>query len=333
MIEKSGVGRAIYHQKTAAGRNHISCVDTMEEADVVHINTIFPKSLWTAYRAKKRNIPVVYHAHTTSEDFRNSFIGTNQVAGLFRQWLKCCYRCSDVVVTPSEYSKSLLENYQLGRRIEVISNGIDLEYYNDNQKTEQRKLFREKYGYQENDKIIMSAGLQIARKGILDFVEMAKAIPQYQFIWFGESNPMTIPHAIRKAIKTKLPNLRFAGYVGRDDLKQAYQGCDLFLFPSKEETEGIVILEALAMKIPVLVRNIPVYDGWLQDNRQVYMADSIQEFMSRATAILEEELPDLTKQAYEVARARSIDKVGERLYETYQSIQDSPLNGKLVSVI
>ena len=41
---------------------------------------------------------------------------------------------------------------------------------------------------------------------------------------------------------------------------------------SKEETEGIVILEALAMKIPTLIRDIPVYEGWLTDSKDVYKA-------------------------------------------------------------
>ena len=51
MIEKSGVGRAIYHQKKAAAFNDIELVDNLEDADVVHINTIFPKSYELAKEA------------------------------------------------------------------------------------------------------------------------------------------------------------------------------------------------------------------------------------------------------------------------------------------
>ena len=53
----------------------------------------------------------------------------------------------------------------------------------------------------------MSAGLWIDRKGITDFVELAKRMPQYDFVWYGESNLYTVPAKIRKAVKTKLPNL------------------------------------------------------------------------------------------------------------------------------
>lgn len=52
MIE-SGVGRAIYHQKKAAAFNDIELVDNLKDADVVHINTIFPKSYELAKEAHK----------------------------------------------------------------------------------------------------------------------------------------------------------------------------------------------------------------------------------------------------------------------------------------
>ena len=65
MIEKSGVGRAIYHQKKAAAFNDIELVDNLENADVVHINTIFPKSYELAKEAHKLGKKVVYHAHST----------------------------------------------------------------------------------------------------------------------------------------------------------------------------------------------------------------------------------------------------------------------------
>ena len=54
--------------------------------------------------------------------------------------------------------------------------------------------------------------------------------------------------------------------------------CGESLFPSREETEGIVVLEALASQQQVLVRDIPVYQGWLVANENCYMGHSIEEF-------------------------------------------------------
>lgn len=314
-IEKSGVGRAAYHQRRAAALNNLNCVDNMKEADVVHINTVFPKSVLAAFKAHLSGIPVVYHAHSTREDFRNSYIGSNTFSGLFKLWLKFCYSRGDLIVTPSEYSKGLLKNYGIKKEIRVISNGIDLEDYRRNE--EAGKEFRVKYGYSESDKVIMSAGLMIRRKGILDFIELAKSLPQYKFIWFGSSNLNCVGKDVREAVLNKPSNLTFAGYVDKVQLQAAHSGSDLFLFPSYEETEVIVVLEALAMKTPVLLRNIPVYADWLQNGINVRKADNTEEFRDIAVKMLERELPDLTEEGYEAVKGKSLLKIGGRLYNAY----------------
>lgn len=142
----------------------------MEEADVVHINTVFPKSLLLAKKAKRKHIPVVYHAHSTKEDFRNSYIGSNLFDFLFGKWIRCCYNTGTMIVTPSEY---------------------------------------------------------------------AKRMPQYQFIWFGETNLNTVPPKIRKAVRTKLPNLKFAGYAKKQQLREAYGAAICFCSRRKRKQKGL----------------------------------------------------------------------------------------------
>jgi len=318
LIEKSGVGRAIYHQEKALSDNGFEYVKVKtKDYDLVHINTIFPSSLMLALKSKRQGIPVVYHAHSTQEDFENSYIGSNLMAPLFKRWIKLCYKTGDVIVTPTDYSKELLKKYGITNPIFPISNGIDTEYY---QKSAQDRLdFRKAYGFLEEDKVIMSVGLWIERKGILDFVEMAKRMPEYKFIWFGYSDPNTVPKKIRDALKTKLPNLIFPGYVNKEDLKKAYSGCDLFLFMSKEETEGIVVLEALSMEIPVIVRNIPVYDNWLLNKINVYKADNNEEFEIAIHNVLEKRVENLSICGRQTAEERDIKIVGKQLINIYKN--------------
>lgn len=317
-IEHSGVGRAIYHQKNAISKTKfMELVERKEDADVIHINTIFPGSIAIALWAKRHRKKVVFHAHSTEEDFRNSYIGSNAAASLFGKWIHFCYRLGDAIITPSEYAKKLLQKHGISEPVYVMSNGIDLEYYQ--RQADDRKHFRTKYGYSEKDKVIMSAGLWIRRKGILDFIEMAERLPQYQFIWFGDSNLWSVPKEIRKAVHSQLPNLRFAGYVPKKELRQAYAGCDLFWFPTYEETEGIVVLEALAMKIPVLLRDIPVYQGWLADGQNVYTFHNQEDASSRIIDICNGKLPDLTDNGYQVAVERSMRQTGKKLQRIYQS--------------
>lgn len=317
-IATSGIGRAGIHQKWCLTLAGARVVDNYKDADVVHINTIFPGTPFMAHRARKAGKKVVLHAHSTEEDFRNSFKGSNQIAPYFGKWIRYLYEQGDVVVTPSAYSKRLLEEDGVDKDIYVLSNGIDLDFYT--AKGDERNRFRKLYGYGPEDKVIMSVGLWIERKGILDFIELAKSMPEYRFIWFGKTSPSLIPAKVARAIEQAPSNLRFPGYVSREALRDAYFGADLFLFPSYEETEGIVVLEALASKIPVLLRNIPVYKGWLTQGRDVHMARSHDEFAEKAKKILSGEVQDLRENGYKVAQSRSFESIGKRLVDIYQSI-------------
>lgn len=314
LIEKSGVGRAIKHQMKALELNDILyTTDPKEDFDIIHINTIFPESYLLSRKAKRQGKKVIYHAHSTEEDFRNSFLFSNQLSPLFKKWISKCYSSADLIVTPTPYAKELLDGYGLGKPVIAISNGIDLEFFRRNEEDAVR--FRERFHLSGDDKVIISVGLYIERKGILDFVELAKRLPQYKFIWFGYANLNTVPSKVRTAVQTMLDNLTFAGYVPPEVLKQAYSGSDLFLFPTHEETEGIVLLEALAMKLPVLVRDIPIYQSWLADGVNVYKAGDISQFESKTTAILEKEVPSLVEMGYQVARERDLKTIGKQLAE------------------
>ena len=130
LIKISGLGRAIMLQQRAMELNGIEyTLDPKDSYDVVHINTLGLKSKHLAKKAKKAGKRVVYHAHSTQEDFRNSFIGSNLISGLFKKWICSCYRRGDVIVTPTEYSKSLIRGYGLTAPIYAVSNGIDLARY------------------------------------------------------------------------------------------------------------------------------------------------------------------------------------------------------------
>lgn len=315
-VSRSGVGEAIRHQREAMERLGVDyTMDERDDYDLVHLNTIFPDSLRMARRAKRKGKKVVYHAHSTMEDFRNSFIGSNLAAPLFKQWILRCYRSADLLITPTEYSKSLIQAYGAIPPIVSLSNGVDSAFFAPDTQAGQR--FRRKHGLSENTKVVISVGHYIERKGILDFVELARRMPDHEFYWFGFTPLYMVPAKIREAVETKLPNLHFPGYVNRDELRDAYCGSDLFLFATHEETEGIVLLEALAAGIPVLVRDLPIYAEWLEDGSTVYKARDLETFERGIRGITEHALPDLTENGRKLAFGLDLDAVGRRLIELY----------------
>ena len=318
-ISKSGLGKAIKHQMQALKENGIDyTTDLDDDYDILHINFYGPKSYLFAKKAKKEGKKIIYHAHSTEEDFRNSFIGSNLVSPQFKHWLITCYSLGDMILTPTPYSKKILEGYDIDVPIISISNGVDVNFFKKNSKL--GKEFRKKYGFRNDDKVIMGVGLYIERKGILDFVELARRLPDYKFIWFGHSPLAASPAKVRKAVNTKLDNLFFPGYVEPEELKGAYSGADLFIFPTQEETEGIPILEACSAKIKAIVRDIGVFDEWLLDGVNVYKAKEVDEFEEKIVKVLNNELPDLTEEGYQVALNHDIKKVGKDLVNIYKDV-------------
>jgi len=317
LVRKSGVGQAVEHQREMLRRTGISVTDhSCREARVVHCNTVFPDSLLAALRARLQGKSVVFYGHSTMEDFRNSFRGSNLLAPLFRRWIRLCYSCGDVVITPTEYSRQLLVHYHIRRPIYSLSNGVDTDFFAPS--AERRQAFRQKYGLAEGEKTVISVGHYIARKGLLEFVALAGSMPDAKFFWFGYTKLKLVPQEIRTAIETAPGNVVFPGFVDREELRDAYCGCDVFAFLSHEETEGIVVLEALACGIPTVVRDIPVYEGWLNDGVQVYKADTDAEFREKISGLLCGRLPALSEAGLRTARSRSLEMVGKRLRAIYE---------------
>lgn len=320
-IGKSGLGKAIKHQMKALEKENIPyTLNPKDDYDILHINTYFPKSYFFARKAKKQGKKIVYHAHSTEEDYKNGFIFAKQTSKLFKKWLIKCYSLGDVIVTPTPYSKKLLQGYKglENKKIYDVSNGIELEFFKKDEKL--GKKFRKTYGYSKDDKVIIGIGLYIERKGIIDFVELAKRMPEYKFIWFGYSPLIASGKKVRKAVNTKLDNLTFAGYVEQDVIKGAMSGCDLYLFPTLEETEGIPIIEACACKTDAIIRDIPIFDGWLIDGKNVYKAKNVDEFEEKIKLFFDGKIPSVAEKSYEVAKQRDLNKIGKKLKEIYESL-------------
>lgn len=317
-IAKSGIGKALEHQMKALTLNHIdfSKDHDCKDYDVLHINTVFFGSMKEIKYAKKMNKPIVYHAHSTEEDFRDSFAFSNTIAPLWRKWLIYLYSMGDVIVTPTEYSKKLIEGYGIDKPVHAISNGIDVDIYTYDQTKVQ--AFRDYFQLRDDQKVVMSVGWLFERKGFDTFCAVAERLPDYTFIWFGDKNLSMPSGNIRKWIENKPENVILPGYISGDIILGAYMSSDVFFFPSREETEGIVVLEALAAKCKVLVRAIPVYEGWLFNGKNCYMANTEDEFAAKITQMVEGQLPDLSACGYQTAEARGFKAIGEQLAAVYQ---------------
>ena len=321
LVRRSGVGHAMEHQRRALESAGVPfTLDPKEEYDAVLLNTVFPDSLWMGLRAGAAGKRVIWYGHSTREDFRNSFPGSNRLSGLFGRWNRRCLSCADLVITPTPYSERLLEKEGIGAPVTVLSNGIDLETFV--RREEGGKRFRRRFGFSPQQKIVLCVGHYMERKGILDFVEAARSFPQYAFVWLGYTPPALVTKQVKRALGAGLSNLFFPGYADGQELLDAYSGSDLFFFPTQKATEGIVMLEAMAMRLPVLVRDIPVYEGWLEHGKQVYKGKNREEFEELLAGILEGKLADLTEEAHRAAEKNSIIRIGSALSQICEKLEN-----------
>ena len=319
-VRTSGVGRALEHQAAALKEAGLPVVGELPPAGpesracVVHLNTTRPGTLLAAARAHARGCKVVYYGHRTAETVRWR---SRLLAPLLRRWLALCYRQGDLVITPSVYASRVLAGYKIGRPIYTLSNGIDTDFFRPDPAAGAR--FRERYCLAEGQQCVISVGHWSARKGLPEFTELARRMPQVRFIWFGRAEEGHLLDEIRAAMDAAPGNVLFAGYVPADELRDAYCGADAFVFLSHQETEGISVLEALACGTPTIVRDIPVYDNWLEDGKSVYKAGSLGQFAQELQDLLAGHLPSLREGGLAVAQARSLYQIGQALCRIYAS--------------
>lgn len=323
-LSKSGIGRAMAHQVRALTLAGIDfTTDEKEDYDIAHINTFDFGARSMANKAHKDGKRVVYHAHSTEEDFRNSFIFSNALSPIFKKHIISSYELGDYILTPTPYSKSILEGYGITKPIFAVSNGIDLSRFEKDNEKEQK--FIDYFDIKESEKIIVSVGLYFERKGLPDFMEVARLLPEYKFIWFGHTPLASVTAAIREAIKEKPDNVILPGYISGDIIEGAYTYADAFFFPSHEETEGIVVLEALASKCQVIVRDIGVYDPWLIDGVNCYKGNNVGEFTSLISNCVEGVLKPTTDSGYLTAEERSIEAIGSQLKSIYTELMEEEI--------
>ena len=317
-LKQSGIGRAMTHQMKALELNNVEyTLDPNDNYDFAHINTLFFESYRLLKKLHKKGMKVIVHGHSTFEDFRNSFRLWRLIAPIYNHLIHRMYKKADAIITPTNYSKSLIENYKgVNCPVYALSNGIMLEDYARSE--EKINKFYEHFNLSKDQKIVISVGLLFERKGIEDFFEVARRMPDVTFIWFGNLAKWMTPLKILKAIKKRPSNVIMPGYIAGDIIKGAFSAADCFLFLSKEETEGIVVLEALASHTPLVIRDIPVYADWIEDKKHCLKGKTMDDFVNNVNYVLNNDMTEMTNEGYKIAEERTLDKVGNSLKEIYE---------------
>lgn len=285
--------------------------DPHDGFDVLHLETLGPRSVWLAERYRGVR-PVIIHGHTTAQDLANSFVMSDALAPYLGRLFTWFYNKADLVIAPTEYARRTLRRQGVQRPIDVVTNGVDVRRF----ASLRRERPRARGRHVLRGTVAFAVGLVLMRKGIDVFCEVARRLPEITFVWFGPVHRAVKPRTMR-IIHDAPPNVRFTGFI--EDIRDAYAAGDIFFFPSAVENEGIAVLEAAAAGRPLVLREAECFAGRFVHGHNCVLApdaDALAGWLARLAG--DEELRQrLGAEARAFAEAHSLERVGARLRDLY----------------
>ncbi len=305
-----GIERSVLQQRKALdSQKRVEVVENpSKDFDVLHISLFDPISLLTLVLTDKKT---VFNAHTTGRDFRDSMRFSNILAPIVDRFTCFFYDKADLVIVPSEYTKKVLQSKELSSEIRVVSNGIDTQRLEGDTSVE----------YDEDSFHVVNLGFVFERKGLSDFIEVAREMPETQFHWFGpQMDGFLSSKDTEEKIENSPDNVEFPGFV--DDVKDAFEIADVFFFPTKEENQGISMLEAAYKEVPIVVRDIDTYRNWFIGEEHCLKADSVESFKKSIERLKNENSENLVRNSKELAEEHTLDNIGSHLCTTYEDVAE-----------
>lgn len=259
-----------YEEQVALVKNNLNEYDVrinkVKFADIIHYHTIDLEFFLTLPFAKISSATVGY-VHFLPETLKNSIKLPKIIEKMFYKYVIQFYKNMDYLVTVNPYFIDKLANYGIKReKITYIPNYVSSKNFYKMSKSKKSEI-RKKYGIEKNKFVVLTVGQLQKRKGIFDLVEIAKKMPDVQFVWAGGFSFKKISDGyeeLKRILKNPPDNIKFLGIIPREEMNDIYNASDVMFLPSYEELFPMAILESANCKIPILLRDIELYKGILE---------------------------------------------------------------------
>ncbi|HEX9909204.1 MAG TPA: glycosyltransferase family 4 protein [Thermoplasmata archaeon] len=290
-----------------------------EDYDILHIHSPLPDSFLWALRRRRRGKPTIVHGRHLPELVKGGFVGGSLMYPFVKWYSVQFYNLGTVVVGATPYVAKTLEKEGVRGPFRVIPNGINQEVFAKDPQAGAR--FRERLGLSRNDKLVLSVGLRIPRKGVDTFVNMSNLLADREdvkFVWVGESESL-LEDALDSTAKGRV---MFPGHVPFEEIVGVYSAADVFVFPTRAESYGNVMLEAASTGLPIIVRDIPVYEEWVRDGTHCLKARTDEEFAAKLRSLLDDGplRARMAAGAKQLAAKHDIKKTAEMLKDLYETL-------------
>ncbi len=223
--------------------------------DIIHGHSGGPITLLGWEVARRKNIPFVLTYHTLWTKYTHYFFkGLVITPKMVERASKVFGNTCDGIIAPTGRVKKELKTYGIKKPIDIIPNGIHLSNF-ENVTTE---YLHRKAKILHQTKIILYLG-RLGKEKSIDvllkaFQRVHRELPQTAFVLIGEGTEKENLENLAKKLKIA-DAVYFLGGIDYKHVPKALAGSDLFVFASKTETQGMVVLEALASGLPVVAVN------------------------------------------------------------------------------
>ena len=295
--------------------------------DLIHVQTPFVAHYAGLKAGRMLGIPVVATYHTLFEEYLQHyarFVPAGWLKGLARRFSRRQCNDLDAVVVPSTAMRQRLESYGVTSPLHVLPTGIPVDQF----ARGEGMAFRLKHGIAEDRPMALFVGRVAHEKNITFLLEALldarKLCPDVLLVIAGEGPAMGDLQAKVGELGLQ-QSVSFIGYLDRRQaLPDCYAAADVFVFASRTETQGLVLLEAMAAGVPVIALAEMGTVDILAPGRGAFsppaepraFGEALGHFLSRPTAWrhLANEAPIYAREWSDVAMA-------ERLAALYRNLR------------
>ena len=296
--------------------------------DLLHIQTPFIAHYSGLGLAKRLELPVVESYHTFFEQYLHHYVPwvpAGWMRGAARHFSTSQCNGVDALVVPSQAMLDVLRDYGIQTPAEVIPTGIDLDQFSQGD----GNRFRARHDIPPERPVLVLVSRLAFEKNIefilRALVRIKAEVPDVLLVIAGEGPAQRDLERLAEHLGLA-DNTRFLGYLNRDgSLEDCYRAGTAFLFASRTETQGLVLLEAMALGVPVVSTAVMGTKEVLGDGQGALIAEEDEaDFAGKSVRLLKE--PELrtrlAREAVEHAHDWSAPVLADRLLKFYEQIID-----------
>ena len=270
-VKGQGVGSAYLEQVSLVqgglGTEYKVVINKVARTEIMHYHTIDLKHYLSIPFAKSKGVAIGY-VHFLPETIEGSIKLPNLIKKIFYKYIINFYSSMDYLVTVNPNFITKLEAYNIDRKkITYIPNFVSTDKFY-NLSTEDKYIAKEKLKIAADAFVVLGVGQIQTRKGVMDFINIARRLPEVQFIWAGGFSFGNITDGY-KELKNEMDNapknILFTGIVERNLMNDIYNVSDVLFMPSYNELFPMSILEAMNTSTPILLRDLELYEDILFD--------------------------------------------------------------------